>query len=146
MQLSTDKEIKILSKRLDAVLDIVKKQTIEINELKAENKQLKSENKKLTDRLQRYENPKNSNNSSMPPSQDENRPTRKSLRERSGKKAGGQKGRVGKTLKQVEYTGMYGCIQHPMLPFAISLPPLIWIRTTTMLHFRSKFQLKIMVK
>ena len=94
--MDASKEVKILANRLDAVLDKVERQAIVINELKEANKH-------LTDRLKRYENPKNSNNSSMPPSQDENRPTRKSLRERSGTKPGGQKGRVGKTLKQVEH-------------------------------------------
>jgi len=52
--------------------------------------------------LSKYENPKNSNNSSVPPSQDENRPRRKSLREKSNKKVGGQKGRQGKTLNIVD--------------------------------------------
>ncbi len=45
---------------------------------------------------------KNSNNSSIPPSKDENSPKRKSLREKSGQKPGGQKGRKGTTLKMVE--------------------------------------------
>ncbi len=47
-------------------------------------------------------NKKNSNNSSIPPSKDENRPKRTSLREKSGLKPGGQKGRKGNTLKMVE--------------------------------------------
>ena len=56
----------------------------------------------LCNRLSKYEHPKNSNNSSVPPSKDENRPKRKSLREKSGLKPGGQKGRKGNTLKIVE--------------------------------------------
>jgi transposase len=56
----------------------------------------------LKHRLSKYENPKNSNNSSIPPSKDENRPRRKSLREKSDRKVGGQKGREGKTLNMVE--------------------------------------------
>ncbi len=57
----------------------------------------------LKDRLSKYEHPKNSNNSSVPPSKDENRPKRnQSLREKTGRKPGGQKGRKGNTLKMVE--------------------------------------------
>jgi transposase len=59
-------------------------------------------NKSLIDRLAKYENRKNSSNSSMPPSKDENRPFKtKSLREASGKKPGGQPGHEGKTLEMV---------------------------------------------
>ena len=63
---------------------------------------LTQENADLRRRLAKYEHPKNSNNSSIPPSKDENRPKRKSLRESSGLKPGGQKGREGNTLKMVE--------------------------------------------
>lgn len=63
---------------------------------------LTKENEHLQKRLSKYETPKNSNNSSIPPSKDENRPNRKSLREKSGQKPGGQKGRKGNTLKMVE--------------------------------------------
>ncbi len=63
---------------------------------------LTQENADLRHRLSKYEHPKNSNNSSIPPSKDENRPKRKSLRESSGLKPGGQKGRKGNTLKMVE--------------------------------------------
>jgi len=63
---------------------------------------LRKENKKLKDRLSKYENPKNSSNSSIPPSKDENRPMRnQSLREKSDRKPGGQPGREGNTLKMV---------------------------------------------
>lgn len=61
---------------------------------------LEKENAFLRERLAKYENPKNSRNSSMPPSKDENRPkTNQSLRKSSGKSVGGQKGREGKTLE-----------------------------------------------
>jgi len=54
----------------------------------------------LRERLAKYENPKNSRNSSLPPSKDENRPPRtRSLREQTGKKPGGQSGHDGNTLK-----------------------------------------------
>lgn len=47
-----------------------------------------------------YKNKKNSSNSHTPPSKDENRPMKnQSLREKSGKKAGGQQGHEGKTLQ-----------------------------------------------
>ena len=67
---------------------------LEVNELKAENKELKR-------RLAKYETPKNSSNSSIPPSKDENRPQRRSLREKTGRKPGGQRRRKGNTLKMV---------------------------------------------
>jgi transposase len=46
---------------------------------------------------------KNSTNSSIPPSKDENRvKSNQSLREKTGKKAGGQKGHTGTTLKMYD--------------------------------------------
>ena len=57
----------------------------------------------LVYRLSLYENKKNSKNSSIPPSQDPfgtNKTT--SLREKSGKKVGGQSGHEGSTLEMVE--------------------------------------------
>jgi len=61
---------------------------------------LRKENMELRERLSKYENPKNSGNSSIPPSQDPYRKT-KSLRAKSNKPQGGQKGHKGSKLKMV---------------------------------------------
>lgn len=61
------------------------------------------ENATLREKLAKYENPKNSRNSSIPPSNDQNRPKpNQSLRKKTGRKPGGQKGRKGNTLRMVE--------------------------------------------
>ncbi len=56
----------------------------------------------MKERLSKHEATKNSNNSSIPPSQDENRPTRQSLREKSGRKPGCQQGHKGITLQLID--------------------------------------------
>ena len=54
----------------------------------------------LEARLERFEHPKNSKNSSTPPSKDENRVLpNQSLRDKSDKKVGGQLGHKGYTLE-----------------------------------------------
>jgi transposase len=61
--------------------------------LRKENERLKAPMAYLEEKLSRYEHPKNSSNSSTPPSQDPYRIKRtESLRQKSGKKPGGQKG------------------------------------------------------
>lgn len=98
---------------------------LEINQLKKENEELRKENQQLKEiiktllskissleaRLDRFENPKNSRNSSIPPSHDYSRPLKtRSLREHSGKKPGGQPGHEGTTLEMVEKPDKY--IEH----------------------------------
>ncbi len=73
-----------------------------IGQLERRLEALELENKKLKEKLAKYQTPKNSNNSSIPPSQDQNRPKRRSLREKTGRKPGGQAGRKGNTLKMAQ--------------------------------------------
>lgn len=76
---------------------IIEMQAQEISMLRAEMAGLKQ-------RLEKLETKKNSRNSSIPPSKDENRPNRtSSLREKSDRKVGGQPGHEGKTLEMTEY-------------------------------------------
>jgi transposase len=65
-----------------------------------ENADLKGRISYLEEKLSRYEHPKNSSNSSIPPSQDPFRQKRtESLREKSDKKPGGQRGHTGSCLE-----------------------------------------------
>lgn len=58
----------------------------------------------LLEVIENLKHPKNSRNSSVPPSKDENRPLKtQSLRISGIKKSGGQQGHEGNTLKMVEY-------------------------------------------
>ena len=80
-----DNSIK-LHERIDELEATVKKQSAIIDAFKGERKP-----------------PKNSSNSDIPPSKDiERKNRRRSLREKSGKKPGGQKGHTGHTLEYVE--------------------------------------------
>jgi transposase len=68
-----------------------------------ENRLLKAKINYLEQELARFTTRKDSNNSSLPPSKDENRPPHtSSLREKSGRKAGGQPGHDGKTLEMTD--------------------------------------------
>ena len=83
-----------------------KKQIIDLEErvslLMQQIAELQSENIMLRNRLSIYETKKDSSNSSLPPSRDLNRLGRtESLREKSGKKAGGQIGHSGSFLQMV---------------------------------------------
>jgi transposase len=82
-------DIKTLIK---SFLELIRKQGRTIDDLTKKNTDLEAQ-------LLIYKNKKNSNNSSIPPSKDQNRPKKnQSLREKSGKKPGGQQGHEGKTL------------------------------------------------
>jgi transposase len=79
--------------------DLIKR----LEQLESRILELEQENTYLKARLTKFETPKNSRNSSIPPSQDQNRPKRnQSLRTPTGKKPGGQLGRKVNTLKMVE--------------------------------------------
>lgn len=81
---------------IQLLLEYVVKLTAHIEQLEKENAELRS-------RLQKFEHPKNSNNSSVPPSKDENKIKRtSSLRIKSGRKPGGQIGHEGNTLKMTD--------------------------------------------
>jgi transposase len=76
---------------------------VHLEHVEKENVVLRKENTILRNKLAKYENPKNSSNSSIPPSRDENRPLKtKSLREQTGGVVGGQKGHEGSTLKMTD--------------------------------------------
>ena len=75
-----------------------------ILELEVEVASLKALVQVLLEEIERLKHPKNSRNSSVPPSKDENRPLKtKSLRDPSGKKPGGQTGHQGNTLKMTDH-------------------------------------------
>ena len=87
---------------LSSEVERLKARVKELEYFEKENKLLRRENKDLKEKLAKYETPKNSNNSSMPPSRDENRSFKsKSLRKKTGRKPGGQKGHEGTTLEMV---------------------------------------------
>jgi len=74
-----------------------------IAELEAKVILLELTNAQLMLRIEELSNPKNSRNSSVPPSKDENRVLKnQSLRGKSDKKVGGQQGHEGTTLEMVE--------------------------------------------
>lgn len=89
-----------ISERFEALFERIDNLESKLYLVEEENQRLKTEVVKLTKRLEKYENPKNSKNSSKPPSSDFPRQQRtQSLREPSNKKPGGQAGHEGTTLK-----------------------------------------------
>src|SRR5665811_362857 len=82
-------ELRKLSK--DKLVDLVYDLLIRVDKLTSEVQELKEE-------VQRLKTPKNSGNSSLPPSHDLFRNKNQSLREKGNKKSGGQPGHKGETL------------------------------------------------
>jgi transposase len=75
-----------------------------VRTLRKDLKESKLKNAEYEARLAKYENPKNSSNSSVPPSKDENRPKRtQSQRKKSHRQPGGQKGHKGHKLNMVSH-------------------------------------------
>ena len=101
MSSRTNISFKDLSK--EQLILIINTQSAQIRDLISQVENLSRQVEILSKELERYKHPKNSSNSSMPPSKDENRPKRnQSLRQKSGRKIGGQKGHTGSTLQMVE--------------------------------------------
>lgn len=91
-----------LIEQLFAEIKQLKERVAYLENVEKENERLRKENSVLHQKLSKYENPKNSRNSSIPPTKDENRPLKtKSLR-KTGGKVGGQKGHEGNTLKMTD--------------------------------------------
>jgi transposase len=96
--------VAVYEQGMDAVVELVERPFAQLAEqqrqLQAQQRMIHS----LTERVKELEErlAENSRNSSKPPSSDPTKPKPKSLRGRSGKKPGGQKGHPGRTLSLVE--------------------------------------------
>jgi transposase len=92
-----------LIEQLFAEIKQLKERVAQLEHVELDNKKLHKENLALRQELSKYRNPKNSRNSSIPPSKDENRPLKtKSLRKKTDRKVGGQEGHEGSTLKMTD--------------------------------------------
>lgn len=101
--MTADSKIAALTQKIEDLINLVSELHSEIKGLRKENGQYTREIKQLKEKLAKYEHPKNSNNSSIPPSKDENRAFKsKSLRKKTGRKPGGQKGHEGTTLEMTD--------------------------------------------
>jgi hypothetical protein len=129
------------------LLEQIKRQSEEIALLKKQVSMMSRYISVLEEKLQRYDHPKNRSNSSTPPSQDPFRLKKtRSLREKSGKKHGGQTGPEGHTLTfsekpdaeirhKSDYCSACGCdLSDVEAVFAgrrqvIDIPPVVPMRT-----------------
>lgn len=95
-------QLSILLERIDGLMNRIDYLESEVSRLNTENQSLMGQVDGLTKRLSKYETPKNSQNSSRPPSSDFPKLQKtQSLREPSLKKPGGQLGHEGSTLRMV---------------------------------------------
>lgn len=92
-------QIKLIE-QLFAEIKQLKERVSHLEKVEKENIKLVKENIILRKKLSKHDNPKNSRNSSIPPSKDENRSLKtKSLRKKTDRKVGGQPDHEGTTLK-----------------------------------------------
>jgi transposase len=95
-------QLSILFARIDGLMNRIDYLESEVSRLNTENQSLRNQVDGLTKRLSKYETPKNSQNSSRPPSSDFPKLQKtQSLRESSLKKPGGQPGHEGSTLRMI---------------------------------------------
>lgn len=97
-------QLKDLSEQIKNLSEEIRIQSRKIDFLRSQNKALQEQLNKKDEKIKHYENilNKNSKNSGKPPSTDGfKKEVTKSLREKSGKKPGGQKGHKGYNLKMV---------------------------------------------
>jgi transposase len=87
-------QVESLQGRISQLEALVAELTVRLEQLEKENRELKTENAELKAKLAQYEHPKDSSNSSIPPSQDRHR-RKYARKEKSERPAGGQKGHPG---------------------------------------------------
>jgi len=109
--------IEALEAELKAAQMFIAELRAELQALKTENQQLREENQALKAELEKYKKPpKNSENSSIPPSQDPHR-RRYPKRPVSDRKAGGQKGHTGHFRPLVEDPDIIEALYSPVCQY-----------------------------
>ena len=137
------KEIQDAINKLPAESQLVVKAIVLIYESRID--QLEDRIKELEDQIS-----KNSRNSSKPPSTDEfNKPSPKSLRKETGRKAGGQKGHKGNNLKmvaapdeeQLHKVRVCGCCQKDLQKQKAIAKGKLFLSQTTLTSYRKRYDL-----